>query len=281
MRDKMSKPHIGMIGCGAIAQGVVEVLAHEHMPACAQLTFLVRPHYKAATELFLAPFIGRAAEQIHVITHPDDFYRAGCSFVVECAGHNAVREHGVALLQRGVDLILISAGALADENLFAEMMRAAQATQAQISLSSGAMGGLDILSAAARAGLDDVSYTSTKPAHAWRGTPAEDVIDVTALKTATAFYRGNARQAAQIYSKNANVAALIALAGIGFERTRVNLIADPDAQVNSHALSFTGTCCDVTLSIRARPHPLNPKTSQTTFYALAQDILTRHALLRI
>lgn len=277
----MTKPHIGLIGFGAIAQGVVQVLAQQKTLPCAALTILVRPAYQSAAQDFLTDFAPHFVPDIRIITEPAALYAAGCSYVVECANHQAVRAHVAPLLRAGVDVIIASVGALADAALYAELTEAAHQGQARLTLSTGAIGGLDILAAAARAGLERVDYTSTKPAQAWQGTAAAHLIALDDLKEPTIFFQGSARQAAQDYPKNANVAALVALAGIGFERTQVTLIADPQARENSHALSFAGLCCDVTLSITGRPHPLNPKTSLTTIYALVQDILAPQSLVQL
>src|SRR5690606_27872160 len=70
-----------------------------------------------------------------------------------------------------------------------------------------------------------VMYSSYKPPHAWKGTPAEDIIDLENVADEAVFFEGSAREAALHYPRNANVSAAIALAGIGFELTQVRLIA--------------------------------------------------------
>src|SRR5699024_9145648 len=88
--------------------------------------------------------------------------------------------------------------------------------------------------------LAALPYQGIKPALAWLGTPAETVLDLHNLPEATVFFEGTAREAAQQYPQNANVAATIALAGMGFEKTQVQLIADPHAQHNQHRIEAQG-----------------------------------------
>ena len=100
---------------------------------------------------------------------------------------------------------------------------------------------MDAIAAMRMGGLETVRYRSRKPPVAWRGTPAEKVVDLATLAKPAVLYRGNARQAALLYPQNANVAATVALAGLGFERTEVELVADPAAPGNVHEIEATGT----------------------------------------
>lgn len=181
--------------------------------------------------------------------------------VIDCAGHGALAEHGPAILARGMDLVTVSLGALADESLLTRLMAAADAGNARLHLASGAIGALDCLRAARVGGLDSVTYTGRKPPKGWKGSPAEDRVDLDRQTGPATHFEGNARQAAIEYPKNANVAAAIALAGVGFEATSVRLIADPGVTANIHELQATGAFGSFSFRIEGAALPDNPRSS--------------------
>jgi aspartate dehydrogenase len=181
--------------------------------------------------------------------------------IVECAGHAAVAAYATTILNSGVDLIIASTGSLADELLLTSIRESLQTSSAQVRLPAGALPGVDALSAARLGGLTAVCLQSSKPPSAWAGTAAEAAYELDALKAPTLIFEGDARKAAITFPKNANVAATAALAGLGFERTWVRLVADPALSQNVHRLEVQGLFGEMTLEVRAHPAPDNPKTS--------------------
>jgi aspartate dehydrogenase len=133
---------------------------------------------------------------------------------------------------------------------------------------SGAVGGLDALAAARLGGLTSVTYVGRKPVAAWQGTKAEESVVLADISAATAVFEGTAREAALAYPQNANVAAAIALAGVGFDATRVTLIADPAARGNEHHIEAEGAFGRLT-PLRSPAnryqeiprHPVSPRTA--------------------
>jgi aspartate dehydrogenase len=187
--------------------------------------------------------------------------------VVEVAGHGALAQYGAAALQQGSDLVIASIGALADETLWQSLQQAA--TRAKILLPAGAVAGIDALAAARLGGLDSVRYSSRKP-------PAS-LSDALALDRESIVFEGNARDAALQFPKNANVAATIALAGIGFEKTEVRIIADPTLKQNVHVLEARGAFGSFSMTIAGRPLPGNPKSSNLTAMSVLRCIQNRQS----
>lgn len=182
--------------------------------------------------------------------------------MVDCAGHQGLATHGVAILRAGVPLITLSLGALAEADLADKLTDAARAGQTRLILSSGAIGGLDALRAARMGRLDTVTYTGRKPPQAWAGSRADAVIAAgVPLNGPVTHFEGTARQAALLYPKNANVAAAVALAGVGFERTEVRLIADPQAEGNIHEITATGDFGQMRFEITGQTLHGAPRTS--------------------
>lgn len=181
--------------------------------------------------------------------------------MVDCAGPGALAEHGPGILERGIDLVTLSVGALADAALHDRLRDAARSTGARLHLASGAIGALDCLRAAAVGGLDSVTYTGRKPPSAWMGSPAEERVELGSIDAPATHFTGTARQAAIDYPKNANVAAAVALAGIGFDETRVELVADPAAGGNIHEVRAKGAFGAFNLRIEGKALPENPRSS--------------------
>lgn len=209
----------------------------------------------------------------------DDLLATQPTLVAECAGHEAVQQHAVDVLERGVDLAILSAGALADNDLLSAVEAAAKRGGSRVFIPAGALVGIDGLRAAMHAGVQAVRYRGRKPPQAWRGTPAEETIDLDSLQEATVFYRGNARQAALRFPKNSNVAAIVALAGRGFDDTAVELIADPGVDENEHEVEVEARSGRFVSRIAGRTLPASPKTSALAAYSLVRCIVDRDARL--
>ncbi|MBH0114067.1 aspartate dehydrogenase [Novosphingobium sp. YJ-S2-02] len=190
--------------------------------------------------------------------------------VIECAGHAAAHAYAEALLRAGIDVVLSSVGVLADDAFAARLLAAEAQGGGRAMLPAGAIAGLDGFVAAALAGIDTVTYTSFKPPHAWRGTPAQDLIDLDHREEEVCFFEGSAREAAANYPKNANVAVAVGLSGIGLEQTRVRLVSSRKVADPLGVIEAEGPFGRFAFDILALAAPSNPKTSALTAYSLLQ-----------
>ncbi|HLI10049.1 MAG TPA: aspartate dehydrogenase [Alphaproteobacteria bacterium] len=264
---------VALIGLGAIGRFVLERLAY-NARGITVAGALVRPEKVAESRTILPnniPAVGSAIELAAIKPN----------LVVECAGHAAVHQYGEAILSEGIDLAVVSIGAMADAELRGRLVAAAQSSGAQLILPAGAIAGVDALAAARRDGLARVTYRSRKPPLAWKGTYAETVCDIASIRDATVLFEGNAEEAARLYPQNANVAATVALAGLGFEATRVRLVADPRAAGNVHLIDAEGAFGRFTITLFGRPLPDNPKTSTLAALSILRTIENRAAAVVI
>jgi len=243
-----------LIGYGKIAAYVAASL-HD-VPEVVVRWVITRPGREDEARKHFGPDVVLLNSVTNLDAKPD--------VALECAGHAGLAEHGPELLQRGVHLGILSMGALADPELSETLDRAAHEGNTRPHILSGAIGALDALAAAREGGLDEVVYTGSKPPAAWRGSPAEEACDLAALTESTTFYCGPAREAARRYPKNANVAATVALCGVGLDATQVSLTADPDAHGNVHRISARGAFGELDFTLRGRALPDHPRTSALT-----------------
>lgn len=256
--------NIGLIGRGAIARFVAEKLEAEGHCISA---YLLRPQ---RVEESLAASVGSVCVS-SVADLPTDI-----DCVVDCAGHEALRDYGAAVLRAGFDLTTVSLGALADTALENDLRSAAAQSGRTLFLASGAIGALDALRSARIGDLKKVRYVGRKPPIGWLGSPAEGKLDLQAMTgTPATHFLGSARDAARSYPKNANVAAAVALAGIGFDRTETELIADPTVTTNIHEILAEGSFGQLEFRICGNPLPGNPKSSALAAMSVVDTVLQR------
>lgn len=264
--------NVSMIGCGAIGIGVLELLKND---ADIVVSLVIVPESKVNA---IRPMIASIAPQTHVASRLDD-NASSPDLLIECAGHRAIEEHVLPALKRGIPCMVVSVGALSEPGLADRLEAAARQGKTQVQLLSGAIGAIDALAAAKLGGLDSVVYTGRKPPKAWKDTPAEAQFDLDNLDTPTTIFRGSAREAAQLYPKNANVCATLSLAGIGLDRTQVRLLADPSITENVHHVEVKGEFGSFELTMRGKPLAANPKTSALTVFSVVRALGNRaHAL---
>ncbi len=275
----MSRPveRLGIIGAGNIAVELTALLSRSLASPLQDLAFLVKRGRGPAAENSFAPFAGKAAHAIRVYEDSADFLALPQDLVIEAAGHAAVASYVPQLLAGGTETVIASTGALCDDALHETLQAAAISGGTRLVLPAGAIGGMDILAGLKQSDIQRVTYTSRKPPVAWAGTHAETVVDLDGLEAEAVLFTGSARQAAALFPKNANVAATIALAGCGFDATRVVLIADPGVTANIHALDVVSDAATLSVRIEGHPSPANPRTSLTTVYSLAREVTRRRA----
>jgi aspartate dehydrogenase len=230
---------VGLIGAGTIGRAVADRIAAGEIPA-----------------LGLGPVLGRGAA-------PSSAYRRALTIeellesavVVEAASHDAVRAYGEQVLAAGVSFVCLSVGALADRALRERLIAAGDAGGARLVIPSGAVGGLDLLRSAAAAGLESVVVEQRKPPAALLPTD-----EAAALEEPLTVFEGNVEQVVELFPTTTNVAAAVAIAGLGFERTHARVIADPALTANHVIVTARGAFGEFSLELR-NVATANPRTS--------------------
>ena len=251
---------VALLGGGTIGRLVLE---HRHeLPGIELVAVAGRgpaSRGKALAEAFGLPYVvGREAL---IAQRP--------AVVLEAASHDAVREHLVPLLSAGVGMVVLSGGALADDALRQAAERASAASGALLYVPSGGIGGLDALRTACVAGVDEVSIQVAKPPVAWEGIPYVQKleVDLKTLAKPRTLFEGPAREGVPHFPQNVNIAAVLALAGLGMDRTRLKIVADPGLTLNTHTIRVSGRTGRFTVVLENVPSPENPKTSWLACYS--------------
>jgi aspartate dehydrogenase len=188
--------------------------------------------------------------------------------VVECLPPAVFLEAARPVLERGRTLVPASAGALLEHD--EECRAIAARTGARIVVPSGAIVGVDGLRAAAAAGLEEVSMVTRKPPASFGAEVQVDgrVLRTSEIEAPVRLYAGSAREAIRRLPVNVNVAAAVSLAGLGADRTRVEVWADPGVERNRHQLRVRSAVGEFTAAVDNLPDPENPKTSAVTAYSI-------------
>ncbi len=176
--------------------------------------------------------------------------------VVECLTPDAAPALVEATLAAGRSIVVASVTALLLEPGLQALAKAAGSPAARILVPTGAILGLDVIRAAALGRIDHVTVRTRKPPASLGGSAP--------LEQATCLFRGNALDAVRAYPRNVNVAAAVALAGIGGERTQVEIWSDPAVSRNTHEVELDSDTASVRMQVSNLPSPDNPKTSLIT-----------------
>jgi aspartate dehydrogenase len=232
--------NLGIIGCGAIGTDVAK--AADNM--------------KEIKEIYLYDIKSSASKKLYKtvkkaqIKSVQDFIK-DVDLVFEGASQKAVEEYAELVLTAGKDLILMSVGRLLNEEFRKTLENIARKNGCKIYVPSGAVCGIDGIISANIGGLNEVTLVTTKSPQALGKH----------LDTRTVLFEGSARQAVKKFPQNINVAASISLAGKGFEKTKVEIVADPVVNRISHKILAHGKFGRLRVELENMPNPNNPGSS--------------------
>jgi aspartate dehydrogenase len=199
--------------------------------------------------------------------------------VVECAPSKLVRAIVAPVVSRGKTAVVLSVGALLDNE---DLIALAREKGGQIVVPTGALIGLDAVTAAAIGTIHSVQMVTRKPLRGLEGAPylVEHNIDIRDIKAPLKIFDGTAREAAKGFPANLNVAVALSLAGIGADRTRVEIWADPTVTRNTHRIEVESDSARFSMTIENIPSE-NPKTGLITALSVIACLRKLHAPLRV
>jgi aspartate dehydrogenase len=171
---------------------------------------------------------------------------------------------------------MLSVGVLAEPEAEHALLEAASSGGAQAVVLSGGIGGLDAIASAREGGLTRVTHTARKPARTL--LPASEAAD---LHEPRELFRGSVREGALLFPESINVAAAVALAGLGLDRTVVCVIADPSVERNRHEVVAEGAFGVLRFEIANVPSETNPKTGKLVAMSVVHALRRRASHLVI
>ncbi|PMR76116.1 aspartate dehydrogenase [Billgrantia endophytica] len=254
---------VGLIGYGTAGRDVADAILAGRAGDSELTSILVRNAGKLD---------GLDIEGCQLTDSAAQFFARQHDVVVETAGHDAVRLYAQKALEHGSDFMVVSVGAFCDQGLLDRVTATARAHGRRVLIPSAAIAGLDRIAAAAQGPLASVTLTTRKPVKAWRGTFAEEVVDLETVSQPTLIFEGNARESSRVFPESVNVSAALSLAGVGFESTRVRVLVDPTIEKNVHEVAAEGLFGEVRIDVRNTPSPNNPKTGHIVAMSVSQSL---------
>jgi aspartate dehydrogenase len=263
---------IALAGLGAIGGAVARRVLADGIPGIQLVAVSARDHDKARATLKAmngnaVPIVGLAD-------------LAGMAdLVVECAPAALMDSIAQPVLRAGKKLLVLSAGALLPRP---ELLELAKKHGGQIIVPTGALLGLDAVCAAAEGQIHSVQMTTRKPPNGLSGAPylVQNRIQVDDVREPLRVFSGSARDAAKGFPANVNVAVALSLAGIGPDRTRIDIWADPTVTRNTHRIQVDSDSARIDMTIENIPSE-NPKTGRITALSVIAALRKIHAPLRV
>ncbi|MHA1449455.1 MAG: aspartate dehydrogenase domain-containing protein [Candidatus Hodarchaeales archaeon] len=221
----------GLIGLGAIGSAIVKETTTGGLKGMIEVVSIMEKRD-------IDSRISLTGDFAHFL---EDIEKKGVTIVIEAASQQVVKDHALPIVKKGIDMLIMSTGAfLTYPELLLKLKDEAVANDSRIYLPSGAIAGIDALSALAKCpGKLNVTLETRKPPKSLAGVPylEQKNIDVFALKEPEVIFEGTAGEACKIFPKNINVSATIVLSGVDPKNLTVKIICDPRALRNSHEIT--------------------------------------------
>jgi aspartate dehydrogenase len=269
---RAAKPalRVAVAGLGAIGLKLAEAL-DRGIPGCVLAAVSANDRDKAAKRL---AHLARAVPVVSL-----DELEPSADIVVECAPAKLLPAIAEPFLLAGKTVIVLSAGAILSHEHLVDLARQ---HGGQIVVPTGALLGLDAVTAAAEGEIRSVRMITRKPVRGLAGAPylAEHNIRLEDITEPTRIFVGSPREAAIGFPANLNVAVALSLAGIGADRTTLEIWADPALERNVHRIEVDSDSASFSMSIENIPSD-NPRTGRITALSVISYLRKLGAPLRV
>jgi aspartate dehydrogenase len=254
----MPKRTVGLLGCGTIGTHLALAIDSGEI-ANASLEGIFDIVHENAKRLK-----SKLKTDLQVYYDIESLINAPADLIIEAASQEAVRRFSKPIIRAGKDLMIMSVGALSDSALVAELSEIASLRKGRnrIYVPSGAIAGIDAIRSV-RNLIETITLTTTKSPKSLSGAPflTAKNINLDSITEITEIYEGSASEAVSLFPANVNVAAVLSLAGLGSDKTKVRVIVNPHTTTNQHEIMATGSFGEIKITVNNVTAPGNPKTS--------------------
>jgi aspartate dehydrogenase len=263
---------VGIVGIGSIGGTVAKELDSGKIPGIELVALSARNRDQLET---FSKTLSRPVDLGSLST-----WVAGCDLVIEASGAVTVDEIVRTSISNGKDVMILSVGALIENE---RLMQLAEEANKRIHIPSGAIAGLDGIKAAALSEIQEIKIVNRKPPSALRGSPGAEgaPVNLDSLTKPYTLFSGTVAEGYRLFPANVNVAVAVSLAGIGVEKTKMEVVADPDISVNIHEIMLNSSIGRMHLYIEGKASDKNPRTSASTPFSVLSYLKQMVSTIRV
>lgn len=261
---------IGIAGIGAIGSRVAHALDRGDVFGCELAAISARNQNRGAE------FNATLQRSVPCVSFEE--LAKKCDVVLECLPPQLFDAIALPVLSAGKTLIAMSASQLLGRE---DLVELARRTGGRIVVPSGAMVGLDAIKAAAVGEIHEVKIRTRKPPRSLSAAPyvVRNGLNLENLTEAVCVLTGTVSEVAKEFPANVNVAAALSMAGLGSDRTQMEIWADPSLKFNTHTVNVESDSSSFSMSIQNRPSEENPATGRITPQSVIAYFRQLHAVL--
>lgn len=252
----MKKLSVGILGCGTIGRYVLDAVINKKVENVSIAVVCGRSDKSKGRDRVVSLGIPWITDVKKMLDYELDV-------VVEAASHEALEKYGHMILGAGISFMPLSLGALVDTDLLNDLIQVAEENNSVLYIPSGGIGALDAIQAAKCSHISTVTMTTRKPPQAWKAIPVVEAmgIDLDNLMEPVILFEGAAKDCVKDYPQNINIAAALSLAGIGFNKTKIRMVADPTIEYNTHEIHVEAESGNIDVRLENVPVKENSKTT--------------------
>ncbi len=212
---------LAIVGCGKLGSIVVEAINRGLLPQYELIGVYSRTMSKV--EKMVEEFNGYG-HNCRLCSDIPDLISMKPDFIVEAASPAVMHEMAIPTLERGISIVTLSIGALADDAFYDEVIQMAQRNSAHVYIVSGATGGFDILQTATLMGNASAKFFNEKGPNALKGTP---VYEESLQENQQIVFQGTACEAIKMFPTKVNVTVAASRASVGPQKMQVTMQSTP------------------------------------------------------